>query len=335
MKKTILILSIVFISIIAYSQPPAFQGLDISSNETALVYGNMQILGVPAETGDWIAAFDEQENLVGAAEVTFFGGQGLFLITLYGGADQLATNEMFTLRGWDSSSSTYYQKGDPEEEFGPWMAIPGGGYLDDELYGPADNGDAVFIINFDNILPIELSEFGLQKRSCDIFKIEWVTDTEINNEYFSIQRSIDDIYSFETIEKIDGAGNSNSERSYTYEDELGLKGNHNIYYRLKQTDYDGKSSYSNIISAKIDCENENRLTAFPNPFSNELTMNVENAKDSQIIVFDAQGKVITDTQVSDASSIKISTIEWPEGLYIARHLQNGEVIESQKIIKQN
>ncbi len=333
MKKTLLILSIIFISIYTYAQPPAFDGLDESSIDVALIYGDMNIFGSAAHNGDWIAAFDEQDNLVGAAIINNFQSQGLFLMTLYGSTDQLQNGEMFKLRGWDQSEGIYYAKGNPEQEFGPFTPQTGGGYLPG--FSTNNGADGTFLINFENILPIELSAFGVQKRSCNQFNIEWTTASEINNEYFSIQRSIDNIYSFETIDKMDGAGNSNAERSYSYDDELALNGEHTIYYRLKQTDYDGRSSVSNIILAKYSCDDNTRLQVYPNPFDYEINVTIEGGNESQVVVLDAQGKVIYDSQLLVSNSLKISTLDWAEGLYIIRTLSDGNVVSSQKVIKQN
>lgn len=325
MKKTLLILTIAFTSLITYGQPPTeFQGL-VVGNSSAFIFGSMQIFGTPAETGDWIAAFDEQGNLVGVFEIN----GGFFVMALYGGPNQLTSGEMFTLRGWDADADTYYSRGEnPEQQFGPWTPQVGGDYLPG--FGVSD----AFLINFDNSLPIELSEFAIQKRSCDVFNLNWTTSSEVNNEYFSIQRSVSDIYSFETIDRIEGAGNSVVELSYTYEDKLDLRGQQNIYYRLKQTDYDGKSSYSNIITAKFDCDTGDAFNASPNPFSGEINMSIQNDDGSQIIVLDTQGSIVYDSQKMYVHQSKISTTDWPSGLYIARYLVNGQLIKSQKLIKQ-
>ena len=92
-------------------------------------------------------------------------------------------------------------------------------------------------------LPIELLSFsGYASGNKNV--LEWVTATEINNEYFTLEHSADG-FRFEEIEKIDGAGNSTEEKQYSTVDEFPLPGR--TYYRLKQTDFDGKFTYSNTI----------------------------------------------------------------------------------------
>jgi hypothetical protein len=82
--------------------------------------------------------------------------------------------------------------------------------------------------------------------------LEWVTKSERNNDYFSIERS-EDGKIFETIKQINGAGNSTKKLHYDFTDYSPLRGTN--YYRLKQTDYDGKSEYSKIITITIQDDN--------------------------------------------------------------------------------
>ena len=344
MKKTTQILYITFanllITIIAFGQPTPWVG-GPTTNKSATLSGNVTISGAPGQDGDYIAAFNQAGQLSGVTQILYDGiSTAFFALTIYGNEGAvntlMAPNENFTLQVWDMSTDSYYEFGDPASQVGPWNDQNGGPIVNVTVDGaPVMNGFTTFSVNADNALPIELSEFSVQKRACDSYTIEWTTEVEINNEYFSIQRSIDNINDFETIDRVDGAGNSNSARTYSYEDQLDLKGKHTIYYRLKQTDYDGRSSYSNVLFSKFDCGDNSEFTAFPNPFSNEINITANDDGDFQIIVFDAQGRVVADTKISNASNSQIVTDDWPEGLYIARYLQNGEIINAQKIIKQN
>ena len=90
-------------------------------------------------------------------------------------------------------------------------------------------------------LPIELLSFEVEIQN-DIAKIDWVTSSEINNDYLEVQVSENGI-DFLTFEIIPGAGNSINVIYYSTNFSVG-KGN---YYRLKQTDFDGTTSFSNIL----------------------------------------------------------------------------------------
>ncbi len=101
-----------------------------------------------------------------------------------------------------------------------------------------------------NPLPIELLSFSA-KTSGDEVIIEWATGVEVNNQLFTIERSSDGIH-FSEVLSIAGAGNSTGTLYYSAEDKQPLPGV--SYYRLKQTDFDGKFSYSNIAAVRFDRE---------------------------------------------------------------------------------
>mgnify|MGYP001559542831 CR=1 FL=1 len=99
------------------------------------------------------------------------------------------------------------------------------------------------------VLPIELLYFkGKLIENNNIF-LEWVTLSEINNDYFTLEKSIDG-FIFNELINIPGNGNTNKYINYDYIDCVPFKPI--TYYKLKQTDYDGQFSYSNIVGIKID-----------------------------------------------------------------------------------
>jgi hypothetical protein len=94
---------------------------------------------------------------------------------------------------------------------------------------------------FTGTLPIELVSFDAGKNEEQRVTLTWVTASEINNNFFTIERSKNG-FDFVPILNIPGAGNSTSTLHYSIEDENPLEGDN--YYRLKQTDYDGAFTYS-------------------------------------------------------------------------------------------
>jgi len=94
------------------------------------------------------------------------------------------------------------------------------------------------------VLPVELLSFeGYNKGGVNM--LSWVTATEINNDYFTLERSVDG-ENWLTIEQVDGSGNSSVEVSYEYIDDS--YPNEVNYYRLIQTDFDGAYEEFNIIA---------------------------------------------------------------------------------------
>ncbi len=114
--------------------------------------------------------------------------------------------------------------------------------------------------------------------------LEWATASEINNSGFQVERSIDGV-TFEPIAWIDGHGNSNNTIKYNTDDHQVATGII-YYYRLKQVDYDGKSDYSNIVSATLS-GSQNGITIhniYPNPASAQVTIDIVAATEQPVSV---------------------------------------------------
>jgi hypothetical protein len=95
-----------------------------------------------------------------------------------------------------------------------------------------------------NPLPVEWLSMEVSQADGAVI-LKWQTATETNNHYFSIQRSSNGI-DFNELGEITGAGNSNKILSYSFADHDPLPGL--AYYRIKQTDFDGKYSYSRVVA---------------------------------------------------------------------------------------
>lgn len=110
-----------------------------------------------------------------------------------------------------------------------------------------------------NPLPIELASFNAKLAQKKVF-LNWSTQTEVNNQFFTIERSSDNI-NYTPIAYVDGAGNSTVTRNYSTVDNTPLSGI--SYYRLKQTDYDGNYEY--FAAKAINNITKRDFTVFPNP----------------------------------------------------------------------
>ncbi|MFN5181975.1 MAG: T9SS type A sorting domain-containing protein [Bacteroidota bacterium] len=130
-----------------------------------------------------------------------------------------------------------------------------------------------FTVSGSNIvpLPIELLSFDAILQSHDKVELRWVTSSELNNNFFTVQRTEDGL-EFEDIGSLPSAavnGNSSTNLNYTLFDNNPLPGV--SYYRLKQTDLNGTSSYSAIRKITIEPSDELDLTIQPNPSDVENT----------------------------------------------------------------
>jgi hypothetical protein len=130
------------------------------------------------------------------------------------------------------------------------------------------NGDRFTLGNTDlsTPLPVELISFKAKAQDKSVL-LTWSTATEINNKEFIIERSSDG-RAWSGIGSVNGAGNSTIKIDYSFVDERPKRGV--MYYRLKQTDFDGAYEYSNVVSVEMVKESE--LYAYPNPSNNSFAI---------------------------------------------------------------
>ena len=192
-----------------------------------------------------------------------------------------------------------------------------------------------------NPLPIELTGFTAALDKTQVM-LKWATATETNNDFFTIERSRNGS-SFETIATVDGAGNSTTEKSYSANDKSPLEGT--SYYRLKQTDLDGKFDYSTLIAV----EYQNTATGcvlkvYPNPCMGgpcnvDLTeCDNEESPDITVELLDAAGnKVYSHVPERDSKgsfSLSIDkTNNLKPGVYVVRGISKTEQYNKKVIIK--
>jgi hypothetical protein len=111
------------------------------------------------------------------------------------------------------------------------------------------NNDYIYAGSTVVALPIDLSEFTATNDNNNIL-LQWKTVTEINANYFDVERS-DDGQFFFSIGKVDAKGNSSNTNSYSFLDtKMSYNNGSQIFYRLKLVDKDGSVKYSNHISIK-------------------------------------------------------------------------------------
>lgn len=132
----------------------------------------------------------------------------------------------------------------------------------------SDHDPILIGIDFSTPLPVRLVSFNARTIH-DQVQVEWKTAEESNNSHFTVQRSADAI-SYEDIAVRDGKGNSNSLHSYSFTDTSPLYGV--SYYRLKQTDYDGKFTYSRVAPVQMSGETEFEFSVYPNPVADHINL---------------------------------------------------------------
>ncbi|HRK54099.1 MAG TPA: T9SS type A sorting domain-containing protein [Cyclobacteriaceae bacterium] len=160
------------------------------------------------------------------------------------------------------------------------------------FYAGGNSDGFAFTLAFNIPLPIELVAFEGSVVN-GIVHLNWTTASELNNDYFTVERSQDG-EKFETIEVIPGAGTSTVASKYSAEDRSPFIGK--SYYRLRQTDYDGRTSISKIILVEVLKRNTGVVALYPNPINNTNTLTVvyvgNELEEIVINVTDVSGKIL-------------------------------------------
>lgn len=180
-----------------------------------------------------------------------------------------------------------------------------------------DKPDVTSTNNCGVVLPIELVNFNVSELENSIL-VEWQTVSEQNNDYFEIQRSVDGL-NFNAIGFVDGAGDSDRKIHYKLEDHQPILGD--SYYRLKQVDFDGKYTFSEIQQVNLD-----RSNIYPNPTSGLIYL-----PDSytSVDILTPSGNII-ETIFSENNTINIQDL--PNGIYFL-NLKNNDSTTIHKIVK--
>ncbi|MES2798954.1 MAG: T9SS type A sorting domain-containing protein [Bacteroidota bacterium] len=139
-------------------------------------------------------------------------------------------------------------------------------------------------------LPVELINFDGEMVGEDNL-LSWSTVSEHNNDYFTLERSRNG-YTFEEMAIIAGAGNSSTLLNYSEFDYDPFNGI--TYYRLKQTDYDGQYSYSQVIALNRGLENMLVSDLFPNPANESVNFTVDSPRNGTVVseMYDLSGRLI-------------------------------------------
>ena len=180
------------------------------------------------------------------------------------------------------------------------------------------------------ILPVTLTTFTATPQAKAV-QLDWSTATETNNHYFTIERTTDS-KNFIEVARIEGNGTSVQKHSYVATDASPVPGR--SYYRLKQTDYDGNVTYSDLRTVEYTGGSEDAsLALYPNPTNDGYIVleirNLHNTTTLPITIFNTQGQsIITTTIEIDTDGFSRNSFTLPSqtqpGIYI---LQAGTHIQ--------
>lgn len=180
--------------------------------------------------------------------------------------------------------------------------------FDDTFEGPMTIEDGI-----STPLPVDLISFDAVLSFSSV-KIQWSTASELNNDYFTLERSKDGI-NYETLTTVQGFGTTNEVQEYEFVDEKPVFGW--SYYRLSQTDFDGTSEVFDPVTVEFTPQVP-ELTIFPNP-----------------VVHDKFQAQITGDFGVDQASIEVYDLHGNRILSQVYEVQNGEFLDAEVYMRNN
>ena len=142
-----------------------------------------------------------------------------------------------------------------------------------------------------------------------VVRLDWATSSEINADYFNIERSSNG-KDFNAIGNVKSVGNSSKKTTYLFNDSLIIELSQTLYYRLKQVDYNGAFKYSKIIAINNSINKNAPIKVYPNPAINSIFVESNNGFKS-INIYNLQGVLI---KKSIFNEVDISAIS--AGIYL-------------------
>mgnify|MGYP002335974278 CR=1 FL=1 len=180
-------------------------------------------------------------------------------------------------------------------------------------------------------LPVTWLSVNALKNDDGGVNVNWATATEINNDYFSVEKSSDN-RNFSEIGQVKGGGNKNSISKYMFEDSNPGMGT--LYYRIKQTDYDGEFAYSAVVSVTPGKLISN-VTFNPNPASSNVTVTWDAGIKEQLTlqVTDLTGVVVLSESLPNDNNVHYLNIEnINNGLYLINILSQNDMVYRSRIV---
>ncbi|MFK7774905.1 MAG: T9SS type A sorting domain-containing protein [Saprospiraceae bacterium] len=199
------------------------------------------------------------------------------------------------------------------------------GDADDILYFQYE----ALLVNASSILPVELTSF-IGRPKVKTIDLLWKTASETNNDYFIVEKSINGIDFKEMIE-INGRGTTTLESKYNWTDQSPSDGLN--YYRLRQVDFNGDKSYSDIIVIEFEAD-RSEIQVYPNPTIRELNINLPESWDSDtsIVIYDFYGNLINSFTIS-SGSLTFPVENIPAGFYRLSAINKNKILNTSFVKK--
>lgn len=169
--------------------------------------------------------------------------------------------------------------------------------------------------------------------------LDWATNTDVNSEYFDIERSIDG-FNWIFVDQVNAIRDGITSVIFTYKDSSPKYSSENFtYYRIKMIDLNGHHEYSSARVLKKVKENKVALSLYPNPTNSSVNVDFSNIDwsfgDVFLRIYDLQGKQVHSKTFSRAEKEEMNLQNFPSSLYTFLFLQGDNIIYQGKVIKED
>ena len=244
-----------------------------------------------------------------------------------------------------ATAQTLYSQVDATGNIGPSVisgnfTTPASGSANTQLEitfnGNSFNNDNIFWDNLclEYVVPVELASFSADVNGTDA-ELSWITATETNNQGFDIERASLS-QDWETIGFVPGFGTTTESKAYSYVDKKLNSGNYS--YRLKQIDFDGSFSYSDVIEVEVVTPSTFALEQnYPNPFNPSTTIRFSIPVETEVrlSVFNALGQevaeIINSRLKEGYHEVDFDAVSMTSGIYFYR-LEADKFVDVKKMI---
>ncbi|UOQ74401.1 T9SS type A sorting domain-containing protein [Hymenobacter cellulosilyticus] len=225
-----------------------------------------------------------------------------------------------------------------------WVTAGNGGLSGSQAAGSvtsagpvADMGPFTFGAAEPEPLPVELISFTAQERKPGTVTLEWRTASEQNNKGFAVERSLD-AKTWQQLAFVEGRGTTSTASSYAYSDQVS-SGIAQLYYRLRQVDFDGKASNSPVASITRSMGEGRAATVMlaPNPATTYtvVQLSAPAAGPLQVTLTDLTGRLVLQQTLADPASLELRLpAALPTGTYLVHVAGAGVSGKALRLVKQ-
>lgn len=188
--------------------------------------------------------------------------------------------------------------------------------------------DYPIVMNQGGSFPVEWLSFDAEALEGYRSLLTWTTGSEENNSGFEIERAFagDATLNWEALGFVDGAGTSSTPTAYRFVDPVPFTGEN--LYRIRQVDFNGEYSYSEVRSVWF--EEDFTLSLYPNPTEDLLNIRFmgidQDEQEAAFVLFDSRGRTIQEGTLDPFAISQVNLSGLPEGGYLIRILLSGRVV---------